>query len=69
MRHESSTRQIERRYERALAALQAIASIMGDVVFRVEDYRRPHVADRRSARDKQREKSGNPGAKRAGRDR
>lgn len=67
MRHKSS-RQIERRYERALAALQAIARIMGNVVFRVEDYRRPYVTER-SAGDEKREKSENPDAKRAGGDR
>ena len=31
----------ERRYERALAALKAVARTMGNIVFRVEDYRPP----------------------------
>jgi hypothetical protein len=41
---------------------------MGNVVFRVEDYRRPYVTER-SAGDEKREKSENPDAKRAGGDR
>jgi len=32
---------IERRYERALAALKAVARTKGSIVFRVEDYRPP----------------------------
>jgi hypothetical protein len=33
---------VERRHERAIAALKAIARTMGNAVFRVEDYRPPH---------------------------
>jgi len=36
----------ERRYERALTALKTIARTMGNFVFRVEDYRPPHLRSR-----------------------
>jgi hypothetical protein len=64
----------ERRYERALAALKAIARTMGNVVFRVEDFRSPRTRSRIGHQDAQRDehrgRAENPSsiAKRAGRD-
>lgn len=45
----------ERRYERALAALKAIARTMGNVVFRVEDFRSPRTRSRIGHQDAQRD--------------
>ncbi len=60
----------KRRYERALAALRTIARSMGNVVFRVEDYRPPLVTKRGVDRDEPREQSGKPSdTKRAGQNR
>ena len=68
---------IERRYERALAALKAIARSMANAAFRVEDYpgSKP-VSDTASSRSARTGGGGNRGGnsgkpleKRAGRDR
>jgi hypothetical protein len=64
---------VERRHERAIAALKAIARTMGNAVFRVEDYRPPHEkrahTGHGNAGDEQRGEAENPAAaKRAGRD-
>ena len=60
---------IEWRYERALTALKAVARTMGNVVFRVEDYRPPHTRSRIGKQDEQRAKAESLSftAKRAGR--
>jgi hypothetical protein len=64
---------VERRHERAIAVLKAIARTMGNAVFRVEDYRPPHEkrahTEHGSAGEEQRGEAENPtAAKRAGRD-
>jgi hypothetical protein len=64
---------VERRPERAIAVLKAIARTMGNAVFRVEDYRPPHEkrahTGHGSAGHEQRtETEKPPAAKRAGRD-
>jgi hypothetical protein len=60
---------LERHCERALVALKSIARTMGNVVFRVEDYRTPHTRSRIWKREEQRSKAESPSstAKRAGR--
>jgi hypothetical protein len=50
----------ERRYERALAALAAIARAMGNTVFRVEDYRPPREKRAQTGHGEQRGEAENP---------
>jgi hypothetical protein len=52
----------DRRYEAALAALKAIARTMGNVVFRVEDYRPPRscIEQRDAQENKRRGKADHP---------
>jgi hypothetical protein len=64
---------VERRHERAIAVLKAIARTMGNAMFRVEDYRPPHEKrahiGHSSAGEEQHREAENPTvAKRVGRD-
>jgi hypothetical protein len=59
----------ERRYERALAALKAIARAIGNTTFRVEDYPGSKLASRKKSSPPGEQRDRPPAPKRAGRDR
>jgi hypothetical protein len=64
---------VERRHERAIVVLKAIARMMGNAVFRVEDYRPPHerrahTGNGKAGDEHHGEAENPPAAKRAGRD-
>jgi hypothetical protein len=56
----------ERRYERALAALKAIARAIGNTAFRVEDYPGSKLASRKRASPSGAQRDRPPSEKRAG---